>query len=47
MANWNTEAIELLEKKPKQQNWGARRAAKDKKYKIIIQISGRLYCTRF
>ena len=33
MTNWNTEAIELLEKKPKQQNWGARRAAKNKKYK--------------
>jgi len=33
MTDWNTEAFELLEKKPKQQNWGARRATKDKKYK--------------
>lgn len=32
MTNWNTEAFELLDKKPKQQNWGARRASKDKKY---------------
>ncbi len=32
MTNWNAAAIELLERKPKQQNWGARRAAKDKKY---------------
>ncbi len=33
MTNWNSEAIELLEKKPKQQNWGARRASRVKKYK--------------
>jgi len=38
MTNWNTEAIELLERKPKQQNWGARRAAKDKKYKSSYKL---------
>jgi DNA polymerase-3 subunit epsilon len=33
MADRNIQAFELLERKPKQQNWGARRATKDKKYK--------------
>lgn len=38
MSGWNTEAIKLLENKPKQQNWGARRAAKDKKYKTSSKL---------
>ncbi|KAA0955620.1 3'-5' exonuclease [Sporosarcina sp. ANT_H38] len=38
MSDWNTEAIELLENKPKQQNWGARRAAKEKKYKTSSKL---------
>jgi len=38
MTNWNAEAIELLEKKPKQQNRGARRATKNKKYKSSSMI---------
>ncbi|NYF23530.1 PolC-type DNA polymerase III [Sporosarcina sp. JAI121] len=33
MIDPSTKAIDLLQKKPKQQNWGARRAAKDKRYK--------------
>jgi DNA polymerase III subunit epsilon len=38
MTNWNAESIELLEKKPTQQNRGARRAAKNKKYKSSSKI---------
>ncbi|WP_318618195.1 PolC-type DNA polymerase III [Sporosarcina sp. YIM B06819] len=34
MTDTNTEAIEYLHKKSRQQNWGARRATKDKKYKV-------------
>lgn len=33
MTDLTTRAMELLQQKPKQQNWGARRAAKDKKYR--------------
>jgi DNA polymerase III subunit epsilon len=33
MTDLNAKAIELLQKKPKQQNWGARRATKNKRYK--------------
>ena len=42
MSDWNTEAIELLENKPKQQNWGARRAAKEKKYKTSSKLMDEL-----
>lgn len=38
MNNLNDKAIELLQKKPKHQNWGARRAAKEKKYKTSSEF---------